>query len=542
MLRRNNKCMKRDKRLGVGILSIVILVLVLLFLIFGNFLASSPSEKIVSEDGVASLKVPENSLPEGVSMEDISVEEFSSDEFTIEGTDDVVGYRLEPEGLVLNEPVNLTLSFDFNTSGEIPLPLLFHVSGDDVELMNNVEYYLSADGLDISVPVSHFSVVYVKGAQKKIIRPVIDPDPVTREKTGFYHLKSDFRAVKAKVGDEFNIRAGILKKVRETTLTFSSGSKFVYKIVPGTEKIKGHFSSTVGIISPKKVTNYPKLIDFDYEYHPVEHKFTCLKKGKTYLLYFGYVKWDEERHYTLVLAGGDSGIDKYMKVNAFVMEWEIECIEDVSCAENTLYGYKLVPYQVCKDDCNPVTEYCENETCTCRGKTEVSCAGDFESFEPYHYICIDDCPDDEICHTRTCTCKPYPKEGEVDIVIEEISEHEERVCTPDPHGLGEIKVIQKSGSGDWEVEYGMLYFNWKLKHMNPQQSIGGIRVDFRITGPEEATDWERNVSLWTRTDQKGLVDYSYPVYTKGVYTIEILHFDTFGKYCGDGDKIIIEVK
>ena len=112
-------------------------------------------------------------------------------------------------------------------------------------------------------------------------------------------MKSDFQTVKASVGEEFTIRAWILKKLRETTLSYPSGSKFVYKIVPGTEKISGLFKAYKGVpgdivISPKEVKNSPKLTDFEYENYPIIHSFKCTKKGKAYLNYLGGIKWDEE--------------------------------------------------------------------------------------------------------------------------------------------------------------------------------------------------------------------------------------------------------
>ncbi len=554
------------------------------------------SPVISTSDGSASIQLQETYLPEGVSLDDISIQEFTSDEYTINGTEELTGYRLEPDGLILDNPVNLSISIDYNTSGDNPLPQLFHASGNEIKLMNDVKYVYTAGGLDIKAPIKHFSAVYIN---KRRVKNVGVKDPKHfKGQTEFYQFRTPYSGVKAKVGDTFTIKAELQKKNTIVRMASKIGQDRTYMIVPGTETIWGRFFTKGNVISPTQVKDKPEQKKFTDEFQYMAHEFKCEKAGEATLYYVGFLSWELKERW-----GDGEFFDKGKYNTMFYFSWQINCIENISCAQNTFDKKTLVPQQKCINDCKP-TEYCSIPLCQCLSKIEVSCANKYESielFDAYKYTCKDDCDQEkEYCSTRECQCiKKYevscaggqtfykdtqickddcaqgtkcnrvtckcedriptyscmnrtngeyaPLEGqytciddcEPDLYCTQDTCQCEK-CTPDPFEYGEIVVVDKSGYADWEVAAdgyaaGYLMVEYRLKHMNPKASASGIAVNYKVSGPESGAAWQQ-------VDDEGVARITHWIGTKGTYTIEIVDFDTFGAYCGDGDKITIEVK
>ncbi|MBI5527128.1 MAG: beta-propeller fold lactonase family protein [Deltaproteobacteria bacterium] len=65
--------------------------------------------RIVSDDGKATLTIPEGALPAGVTADQISIKALTADDFgPITGATFLFGYELLPDGLVFNSPVTLS--------------------------------------------------------------------------------------------------------------------------------------------------------------------------------------------------------------------------------------------------------------------------------------------------------------------------------------------------------------------------------------------------------------------------------------------------
>lgn len=112
----------------------------------------SAAASITSDDGKATLTLAEGALPDGMNPGDVSLTRFDpapADVF-------VVGYRLEPDGTVLNTPATLAIdTFDELWSGG----LVLHVSQSDVESPEPTVVFDDVFGTlrGLEVPVSHFS-------------------------------------------------------------------------------------------------------------------------------------------------------------------------------------------------------------------------------------------------------------------------------------------------------------------------------------------------------------------------------------------------
>lgn len=72
---------------------------------------ASPGGTVTSDDGKAILSLPDGALPDGVNLEDITITRIEPGF----GDDFVVGYRLEPDGIVLSK----SASFAIDTFDEV---------------------------------------------------------------------------------------------------------------------------------------------------------------------------------------------------------------------------------------------------------------------------------------------------------------------------------------------------------------------------------------------------------------------------------------
>lgn len=133
------------------------------------------TEIVTSDDGKLRLEIPERALPEGISVSDISAARITSEEFfgLADGetpSSDVLAYRLEPDGLVFNEPVDVRIATPlegFSFDG-FTVPALLHASADeegriqlDIPDDTQVAYRLADGEVDVSGGITHFSAVAV---------------------------------------------------------------------------------------------------------------------------------------------------------------------------------------------------------------------------------------------------------------------------------------------------------------------------------------------------------------------------------------------
>lgn len=549
------------------------------------------TQEINSDDGSVKLSVPEKALSQGISIDELSITKIQDVEISIEDSV-IIGYKLEPDGMEFDEPVLLEFELETPEENETDIPLLFHMSGDEIEILN-MTYVVEENSSRILANLTHFSSVYY-------IPPTYHwkREHVSRS---FYKISQSVPSkLVVGVSEDFTVGITYKKLLDSVVIKRKDGSYYEFKKREGYDKVSGHFwtgyreySDGFVKITPIEKDAPPKS-KFAGDTYKVTEKFRCVSPGSQALVYYAHLEWQNE------IGEGKSSAKHRFNGATRKFYWNVKCVDiEVSCAEHDYRGPGdgTITVGFCKDDC-PENKYCYTTTCVCKDKKVLYCSKeekDVEIFGPTpveERICKDDCPDKTKCNMNTCQCEStvpeyscknrtdgdYPlltgdymckddcdlgwycdqntcqcipqseidetksKKGEVDIVVDDaISAYEKKVCTPDPFEYGEINVVEKSGTGDWEVsgdgyEAGLLNIKWQIKHTNPQQTASGIIINFKVIGPEgNTTDWER-------TNEKGIMESTYPVYVKGTYTVEIVDFDTFGKYCGEGDKIVIDIK
>jgi hypothetical protein len=112
---------------------------------------------IKSDDESAELFIPKGALSDNVDQDDISVTK-ASNIVTENGTWAV--YELEPDGLAFKEEIlfNVTLERGYNT-----LPIVIISNDNGIDLVNNIisEFDLDNHTQKVSIPLSHFSTIYI---------------------------------------------------------------------------------------------------------------------------------------------------------------------------------------------------------------------------------------------------------------------------------------------------------------------------------------------------------------------------------------------
>lgn len=98
----------------------------------------SPASTITSAGGRASLAIPAGALPPGVSAADIRLTELAPADLPQDRNGSPVrgGVRLEPDGLVFNTPVTLTLTVP---TSSISVPVLVLFNGPSVEVVPDLQ-------------------------------------------------------------------------------------------------------------------------------------------------------------------------------------------------------------------------------------------------------------------------------------------------------------------------------------------------------------------------------------------------------------------
>jgi len=246
-------------------LLIILGLAILLIVIFFGFKGGNTDKKedpdkkdvseITSDDGLASLEIPKNALPKNVNLEDIKIEKISDGNFSFDLEDgNLEGYRLLPDGLELKENVyfKTNISNDDNT-----LPLIFHVTEEEVNLVEGVAYTINGDEVEISAPVKHFSEI------------VYDSD--------IWNIKVSAEASDASIGE--NVESKFVASIAEKKdfEFFRDEGMFLirWKVKVGTFKVYGDAFGDEAV-SPEKVKDVPVIKSGENTYTLSPKGFSCL--------------------------------------------------------------------------------------------------------------------------------------------------------------------------------------------------------------------------------------------------------------------------
>jgi hypothetical protein len=116
---------------------------------------ASDAATVSSSDGKAELTLAAGSLPEGISAEDLQIE-WAVGSSTEPGAP-AVGVRLEPDGLILNEPASLRLELPDTVGDQFAV---VHVSGDGFEFTDG-EVEVAESRSFLVTSINHFSKIAV---------------------------------------------------------------------------------------------------------------------------------------------------------------------------------------------------------------------------------------------------------------------------------------------------------------------------------------------------------------------------------------------
>lgn len=121
---------------------------------------------VTSDDGLVELTFSRYALPQGVDQNDISIKKVNPHDF-FEKREDVsdellFAYQLKPDGLELKEPATITstIEIDVSEGKPVPIPSVFHISNDSIEIVDNIDVTIDIKNgrLAVSAKISHFSI------------------------------------------------------------------------------------------------------------------------------------------------------------------------------------------------------------------------------------------------------------------------------------------------------------------------------------------------------------------------------------------------
>ncbi len=204
-----------------------------------------PPIAVESADGLARLFVPLAALPEGVSAEDLRITRLSSDELPLQADEGpMIGFRLEPEGVQLAEPVRFEIEFE--ADGPV-VPVLWHVAGEELRLVEDVEVRYDAETGRATVlgQVMHFSFITID--TKGFFEATITPQPTS-----------------LLLGESVTV-TGRVRRIRSTfsyrtTAAFTGTLVDVKVQIRGPWTLKGGFiagPTFSGALSPNEIENAP---------------------------------------------------------------------------------------------------------------------------------------------------------------------------------------------------------------------------------------------------------------------------------------------
>ncbi len=266
--------MYKNKKLKILILITVIVIIVgaTLWLITDE---QPQSVVIVADDGKAELRISENALPEGVRSEDIKIIKLPDDE----SFDFDVVYRLEPDGLQLNKPVEVVVKVD---NPESFVPEIWHISANNFEMLDNVNIEINANNNGdtiISGEITHFSniVVIVSGFFEISLSPI--DDQYVDEKS-FYVPVSVSKDTSEIERSGIDADRGLVKWTERIGDWSLAGELKSYGRGP-----EGYGKEEGTIITPIEVWGVPQYIEMTNSYFESGASFTCKAPGSARIKY-----------------------------------------------------------------------------------------------------------------------------------------------------------------------------------------------------------------------------------------------------------------
>lgn len=254
---------------------IIVALIIVAIVIFVMYLGSPGPHvlRAMSDDGNLLLQIPSTAMPDGVSLSDISV--------TRDTEEEDLTYILEPDGLVFEDDVQMTITTDVG-EGYLPDVKQFNQVGDQerVTTFGDIEIFFDGDAnkFEVSTPIRHFSRVILidDGGYFRIDMTV--PDVVL-------------------IGDGVGGRVNVIHQAddRKWNLDFDLG----FRIVPETIRMSGELTvASFGNVTPKhKYENRPPMTEFISSFEvivdPSRGDYVCTLRGPNALIYNAKFNYDE---------------------------------------------------------------------------------------------------------------------------------------------------------------------------------------------------------------------------------------------------------
>lgn len=249
---------------------------------------------VQSDDGKATLSIPDGALPEGMTPSDVFVRALESED-VFEDEHGHIVYELGPDGTVLLAPVELTLSVPAPAPGEPwSLPVLLHWSLDEngetvVEVPETVTlaYDEASNSVLATASISHFSRFSMEAAAKLF---TLSAAPTT----GTYYVDDTFNYTITVTPQEHSYTNKILPwgENREhravyidVTLLVGNGTRWRFQRC-GAFNCADLISTRAEIITPDKQDLVSKDMGATEAYVHA-YPFTCVKEGSSSVLQRG---------------------------------------------------------------------------------------------------------------------------------------------------------------------------------------------------------------------------------------------------------------
>ena len=121
---------------------------------------ANPEFVVAAADGRATLKIQERLLPKGVKAEDIRITKIDDEADNKAKTRPLAVYRLEPDGTIFTEPVELTVKLDnFAPGGRVPM--IMSLSGNTLEPVESKFAIHASGGATLTGKLKHFSNIVI---------------------------------------------------------------------------------------------------------------------------------------------------------------------------------------------------------------------------------------------------------------------------------------------------------------------------------------------------------------------------------------------
>lgn len=377
-----------------------------LLLVFASlFLLTACGDKgpITSDDGRASLEIPEGALPEDVERSDISVTADTSYE-------NAIVYELEPDGTEFLEDLSLTVDMDYE-EGVIPQAYLF--SDGELAPIRHVEIIIDVEEgkttLIASIP--HFSKLYVDKMSDSNYFSVEagvgsayvgEPVVVTAK------IKANYEPFDIDLGEHGSIR----KSMEKDSLT-----------------VEGEFIPNLySVLEPHRTfKNRPPRTLVGDSYTLEAKDYHCGSEGAAGLDFKLFFRYADRTH-----AKPGSILDDFVydenETFIWLKPWGF-CDPKPRCGDGVAgpdeqcdgidfkgktcldFGFKDRNFLWCKQ-CEISTERCKIiHDLSCNENTWEDETGDWE-----HWTCQDDCPEGQVCNA-SCVCEEKVEKEEIMVIL-----------------------------------------------------------------------------------------------------------------------------